>query len=328
MSLSFDFSSWKDLRLSSFPTNLQLLTFYLYQKEAWGSGISNIALMAIILASSLVAFLFIFTAMTCTAGESEVRLGRRMIYLAQVSLFLLVCRHLIQIYFDFESVRRIPPPNNELSLVWPGFPVLRPFIGLLINSLGLLLNTHHVFRWIVIIIQPLLCALELIYSCELDLQITCLGFRSCTEQATGYLSLYELNWVFRLTHVGAALSVFSVMSTCAVNSVMGPFGPRLPVRLFDVSQSLEAITHKASGEELEKKKNEKKKWDALKLRIKAKDKATLQREAKALLSGVDKTKKTDQVSVASKVSNSLSNAFKAVQQSTDPTTVITTLFQR
>jgi hypothetical protein len=100
------------------------------------------------------------------------------------------------------------------------------------------------------------------------------------------------------------------------------------VRLFDVSQSLEAITHKASGEELEKKKNKQKKWDALKLRIKAKDKTTLQREAKALLSGVDKTRKTDQVSAASKVSNSLSSAFRAVQHSTDPTTLITTLLQR
>ena len=326
--MSFDFSSWSDLRVSSFSSNIQLLTFYLYQRDAWGSGFSNLAIMAILLSSSIVSFMFLFTAMTCTAGESEVRLGRRMVYLAQISLFLLVARHLIQLYFDFESARRYPPPNNELSLIWPGFPVLRPFIGLLVSSLGLLLNTHHVFRWIVVIIQPLLCALELVNSCELDLKIACLGLRTCTEQATGYLSIDELNWVFRLTYVGAALDVFAVMSTCAVNSVMGPCGPRLPVRLFDVSQSLEAITHKASGEELEKKKNQQKKWDALKLRIKAKDKATLQREAKALLSGVDKTKKTDQVSAANKVSNSLSSAFRAVQHSTDPTTFITTLLQR
>jgi hypothetical protein len=326
--MSFDFSNYKNIKLDGFTTNVQLLSFYLYQRDAWGSGFSNLSVMAILLSSCIVIFLLFFTAMTCTVGDSEVRLGRRMIYTAQLSLILLIVRYLIQLYFDFESFRRTPSPNNELSLIWPGFPVLRPFVGLLVSSVGLLLNTHHVFRWTVVLLEPLLCALELIYSCEMDLQISCLSLKTCTEQATGYLSLVELNWVFRLTYVGAALDVFAVMSTCAVLSVMGPCGPRLPVRLFDVTQSLEAITHKASGEELEKKRNEKKKWDALKLRIKAKDKATLQREAKALLSGVDKTKTTDQVSAASKLSNALSNAVRTIQQSTDPTTVITTLFQR
>ena len=234
-------SSIRSVPVTGFLSWEEMLRFHLLSPGAWDS---NTGALAAALAASLAAFALLFAPLTRSAGESEVRLARRSALVAQAALALLLLRHAAQVALDLLLLSRRAPPRNELSVAWPDFAVARPAVGALLATLGLLLTTHHAFRWLLVAAQPLLLALELVNACALQLQAECLRARTCTQQVTG-LSLAEVVWAQRLHYAGAALAVWAGLSACVALSVIGAVGPRFPVKLFDTTTSLESITHHA-----------------------------------------------------------------------------------
>jgi len=234
-------SSIQSVPVTGFSSWEALLRFHLLSPGAWDA---NTGALAAVLAASLASFALLFAALSHSAGESEVRLARRSALVAQAALALLLLRHAAQAALDLLLLSRRAPPRNELSVAWPDFAVARPAVGALLATLGLLLTTHHAFRWLLVAAQPLLLALELVNACALQLQADCLSARTCTQQVTG-LSLAEVVWAQRLHYAGAALAVWAGLSACVALSVIGTVGPRFPVKLFDTTTSLESITHHA-----------------------------------------------------------------------------------
>jgi len=234
-------ASIQHVPVSGFASWRAMLVFFLASSESWGE---NERALAATLAGTLAAFALLFAALTCSAGESEVRLARRSALAAQLALALLLLRHAAQAALDLLLLARRAPPRNELQVAWPDFAVARPAVGALLATLGLLLATHHAFRWLLLAAQPLMLALEMVNAAALQLQVDCLRAGSCTQAVTG-LSLDELVWALRLQYAGAALAVWAGLSACVALSIVGAAGPRFPVRLFDTSASLESITHHA-----------------------------------------------------------------------------------
>lgn len=244
MSATQSFASLQSIQqtpVSGFASPADLLSFYLYRRGAWDA---NAVALAAVLAGTIAAFVLVFAGLSRGAGESEVRLARRSLALGQAALALLLARHAAQLALDLLVLARRAPPRNELTVQWPDFAVARPGIGALVALLGLLLNTHHAFRWLLVAAQPLFVALEIVNASALQLMLGCLGAGSCTQQATG-LSLAELPWALRLHYAGAALGTWAALSACVALSIIGTVGPRFPVRLFDTAASLESITHQA-----------------------------------------------------------------------------------
>jgi hypothetical protein len=234
-------ASIQRVAVSGFESWRALLAFHLASAGAWGE---TERALAATLAGALAAFALLFAALSFSAGESEVRLARRSALAAQLALALLLLRHAAQAALDLLLLSRRAPPRNELQVAWPDFAVARPAAGALLALLGLLLTTHHAFRWLLVAAQPLMLALEMVNAAALQQQADCLRAASCTQAVTG-LSLDELVWAVRLHYAGAALAVWAGLSACVALSIVGAAGPRFPVRLFDTSASLESITHHA-----------------------------------------------------------------------------------
>ena len=234
-------ASIQSVPITGFASWEAMLTFQLSGAGAWDANASTLAQ---VLAAALALFVLLFVALTCTAGESEVRLARRSALAAQAALALLLLRHAAQAALDLVLLSRRAPPRDELSVAWPDFAVARPTVGALLATLGLLLTTHHAFRWLLVAAQPLMVALEIVNAAALQQQLDCLRAATCTQQVTGF-SLPELVWAQRLQYAGAALATFAALSACVALSIIGTVGPRFPVRLFDTTASLESITHHA-----------------------------------------------------------------------------------
>jgi hypothetical protein len=225
---------------SGFASPGALLLFYLGTSDAWAGGAEQ--LCASVCLGALGFFALAFSALSCFAGESEVRLARRVALLEQFACALLVLRWLAQAYFDAQPAARLGAP---LAGTWPAFAGARPAAGALLATLGLLANTHHYFRWLAALAQPALVAFELVNAVALEPLARCRASGACTGQATGGLSAGELVWLQRLQLAGAALGVTVALCACALLSIIGAAGPRLPVRLFDTTRPLAMITHKA-----------------------------------------------------------------------------------
>jgi hypothetical protein len=212
---------------------------------------SNAEALLATLGGSLACFLAFFLYLV-GASRNEVRLARACIVATRVVSLLWAGSYAVQLHYDMKLVRERLAGSSvgglggrEIGVSLPDLVLVRPVLGLIAALVSGFINTHHAFRWATIGVALALAGLDVAVAAQLDVQVSCHRAGTCLRQVG--LPLEDLVVLLYRQYAGIGLAVWTALGAAVVNGVIGPCGPRYPVRLFSVTQTLEQITHRARG---------------------------------------------------------------------------------
>lgn len=130
-----------------------------------------VAVAAASVGSFLVIFVFLIYRIT-----NEIILARRCIMWARIALLGVVICHAIQLNMDLTVVPRVVLP--QLGLV-------RPVAGGILCFLGFFVSSHPIFRWLVVLLQPLFIISDIYTVSAVQVQVSCREAGTCLVR-TGY----------------------------------------------------------------------------------------------------------------------------------------------
>lgn len=188
-----------------------------------------------VFASAIVSFLVIFVVAVYRV-TNEIIIARRCIAWARVAIFVTIVCYCIDINIESSSPQRI---------LLPSLGVIRPIMGLVFAFLAFFVSSHPIFRWIVVLVQPLYVASDIYFAATLRVQIDCRDAGTCLTDAgfsTKQLKVYEVS-----QYVACFFQLWLVLVTSYLLIAMGACRSRYPVRLFSMWKPLSQLPPRQAG---------------------------------------------------------------------------------
>lgn len=191
--------------------------------------------IAAVFVSSVFSFLLIFVCIVFKI-TNEILVARRCIMWARICLLPIFVTHCLLL--GMES-------KGATGITLPTLGIVRPAVGVILVFLGFFVSSHPIFRWIVILSQPLYIVSDVYAAAGYRVFINCRRAGTCLSQ-TGY-TLADFVQLEGANYAAAFFQVWFLLITAYLIAVMGACKPRYPVRLFSITKPLSTIPAAKQG---------------------------------------------------------------------------------
>lgn len=185
--------------------------------------------VAAIFASAIFSFIVVFICIVYRI-TNEILIARRCIMWARISLIPIFVTHCVLMGME----NKVPS-----GVALPTLGIVRPAIGVILVFLGFFVSSHPIFRWLVIVSQPLYIVSSVYAAAGYRVHITCWRAGTCIRNS-GYM-LEDYLQLEAANYAAAFFELWFFLITAYLLAVMGACKPRYPVRLFSVTKPLSTI---------------------------------------------------------------------------------------
>lgn len=174
-------------------------------------------------------FLLAFT-IVVYGQTNEIIIARRLILVTRVAVGAFFMCNAIQLSFDARGSDPIEVPDVR---------VIRPVLGVVLAFLAFFVSSHQVFRWLVVLTQPLFCIACSFSEARWYTQLECREARTCLQQG-GY-STDDVRLQVRVQLATIAASLWVLLGAAYLLMALGACHSRYPVRLFSCTKPLSQV---------------------------------------------------------------------------------------
>lgn len=161
---------------------------------------------------------------------NEIVIARRTLAYGRALYLGLLLAAILQLIWDVKL---------SIRTSWPLFTVTRPLWSMLFAGLGFFVDSHCVFRWLQLGVQPVILCFESFAVAELLYQLSCRTAGTCVI-SSGW-SVLELQLLIFRHYLAIVLGICVILVVGYLTIVLGACRARYPVRLFSSSQPLSTL---------------------------------------------------------------------------------------
>lgn len=180
-------------------------------------------------------FLLAFTVVVY-GQTNEIIIARRLILITRIAIGAFFMCNAIQLSFDARGSDPIEVPDVR---------VIRPVLGVVLAFLAFFVSSHQVFRWLVVLTQPLFAVSCSFSEARWYTTLECREKGTCLQQG-GY-STDDVRLQVRLQLATIAASMWTLMGAAYLLMALGACHSRYPVRLFSCTKPLSQVPSGSSA---------------------------------------------------------------------------------
>jgi hypothetical protein len=179
--------------------------------------------------ASVLSFVAIFMVLVHNL-TNEVVIARRCIMFARAAVLAIVVCHGIQLSLD---------SLDDSPIGLPSLRMVRPIAGLVLMFLAFFVSSHQIFRWLVVLFQPLWVVSATYTAATWAVELACRDADTCLKQS-GY-SRAQVQELLDLQYASIFFEIWLILGTVYLLICMGACHSRYPVRLFSITKPLSQV---------------------------------------------------------------------------------------
>lgn len=180
-------------------------------------------------------FLLAFTVVVY-GQTNEIIIARRLILITRIAIGAFFMCNALQLSFDARGSDPIEVPDVR---------IIRPVLGVVLAFLAFFVSSHQVFRWLVVLTQPLFAVSCSFSEARWYTTLECREKGTCLQQG-GY-STEDVRLQVRLQLATIAASMWTLMGAAYLLMALGACHSRYPVRLFSCTKPLSQVPSGSSA---------------------------------------------------------------------------------